>query len=291
VSGAYRKGITTYSNTPGTVTNLVIDAPVISGCGLGGLYLAAVTSTTDQKAIVINGLISHDNYNNLLIAECTGVVGGGIILKDSTGGDGLNVVDSVDVTLNGVIVQGSYVKGIFVDGCTRVSMPNASVTDANTSINAFGPAVHVSDSTYTGFPGLNVSGSDHTHGVIEDGTTNYSDFSNVLCNGATSANYTLVGSSSYLRVRQTGIVAVASVAALNLPVGFTLFSITGTTNITSITALGHGGQTVTLIFAGILTVTDGGNLKLAGNFVTTADDVITLTCDGTNWYEVSRSVN
>ena len=34
-----------------------------------------------------------------------------------------------------------------------------------------------------------------------------------------------------------------------------------------------------------------GNLKLAGNFVTTADDVITMTGDGTNWYEVSRSVN
>ena len=38
-------------------------------------------------------------------------------------------------------------------------------------------------------------------------------------------------------------------------------------------------------------MTDGSNLKLAGNFVTTADDVITLVCDGTNWFEMSRSVN
>lgn len=85
--------------------------------------------------------------------------------------------------------------------------------------------------------------------------------------------------------------AVASAASLTLPYDWTVFSITGTTNITSITAAGSTGRTVTLIFAGILTFTDGGNLKLAGNFVTTADDVITLTCDGTNWYEVSRSVN
>jgi hypothetical protein len=52
-----------------------------------------------------------------------------------------------------------------------------------------------------------------------------------------------------------------------------------------------GGQMVTLVFAGALTFTDGSNLKLAGNFGTSADDTITLVCDGTNWYEVTRSAN
>jgi hypothetical protein len=32
-------------------------------------------------------------------------------------------------------------------------------------------------------------------------------------------------------------------------------------------------------------------LKLAGNLVATADDTITIVCDGTNWYEVGRAVN
>jgi len=41
----------------------------------------------------------------------------------------------------------------------------------------------------------------------------------------------------------------------------------------------------------VLTFTDGNNLKLAGDFVTTADDTTQLMCDGTNWYEMSRSVN
>jgi hypothetical protein len=45
------------------------------------------------------------------------------------------------------------------------------------------------------------------------------------------------------------------------------------------------------VFAGALTVTDGSNLNLAGNFVTTANDTLTLMCDGVNWNEVSRSVN
>ena len=38
-------------------------------------------------------------------------------------------------------------------------------------------------------------------------------------------------------------------------------------------------------------VTVGSNLKLKGNFVTTADDCLTLACDGTNWYEMARSAN
>ena len=84
---------------------------------------------------------------------------------------------------------------------------------------------------------------------------------------------------------------VASAASLTLPLGADVFHISGTTSITSISATGWAGRSVTLIFDGILTLTDGSNLKLAGNFVTTADDVCRLACDGTNWFEQSRSVN
>lgn len=88
-----------------------------------------------------------------------------------------------------------------------------------------------------------------------------------------------------------GGTAVASAAALPLPTG-NVFHVTGTTNVTSITSTNfQSGVVITLIFDGVLTFTDGSNLKLAGNFVTTADDTITLVFDGTNWYETSRSVN
>lgn len=88
-----------------------------------------------------------------------------------------------------------------------------------------------------------------------------------------------------------GGAAVASATALPLPTG-RVFHVTGTTNITSITATNlQSGVVITLIFDGVLTFTDGNNLKLAGNFVTTADDTITLAYDGTNFYECSRSIN
>lgn len=86
---------------------------------------------------------------------------------------------------------------------------------------------------------------------------------------------------------------VASATSITLPTWTDTIIVTGTTNITSIaSASNHRNRTVTLVFQGILTFTDGNNLLLAGNFVTSQHDTITLTCaDGTNWYEVCRSVN
>jgi hypothetical protein len=67
-------------------------------------------------------------------------------------------------------------------------------------------------------------------------------------------------------------------------------NVTGTTTITSITAQDYPiGQLLTLIFGGILTFTDGSNLKLAGDYTTSAGDTITLISDGTNFYEIARS--
>lgn len=106
--------------------------------------------------------------------------------------------------------------------------------------------------------------------------------------GVTQFNNGTVGN---VRGLQGGGAAVASAAALPLPTG-NVFHVTGTTGITSITSTNfQSGVQITLIFDAALTVTDGGNLRLAGNFVTTADDTLTLVFDGTNWYEIARSVN
>lgn len=84
---------------------------------------------------------------------------------------------------------------------------------------------------------------------------------------------------------------VASAATLTLPQGVRVVNVTGTTGVSSIDAAGHDGAVVVLVFAAALTVTDGSNLRLAGNFTSTADDTLTVACVGANWYEVARSVN
>lgn len=101
-------------------------------------------------------------------------------------------------------------------------------------------------------------------------------------NGLTTINGTFL--------KQVGATA-ASATALVLGTG-NAFHISGTTTVTSIDATSSiTGRQVVLVFDGVLTFTDGSNLKLAGNFVTTADDVITLIYDGTAWNEIARSVN
>lgn len=63
---------------------------------------------------------------------------------------------------------------------------------------------------------------------------------------------------------------------------------------TTITTLqdGYAGKELSLIFTDAnTTVQDNSTLRLAGNFNSSADDVLRLVCDGVRWYEVSRSVN
>ena len=138
-----------------------------------------------------------------------------------------------------------------------------------------------------------INGSITTSGTVA--ITNLKVFGNTA-NFANTAKHIPNGTptvTTYLSRDNTwdaAVIAVASGSTITLPLYGDTFSITGTTTITSIVAA-TTGRKVTLIFAGILTLTDGSNLKLAGNFVTTADDVITLVSDGTNWVEQSRSVN
>lgn len=83
-------------------------------------------------------------------------------------------------------------------------------------------------------------------------------------------------------------VNVASAGAMTLGDDGNIFKVTGTTSITSIT-IKTAGTLVCIYFEGILTVTDGSNLDIQGDFITYAGASIVLASDGTNWVEISRS--
>lgn len=100
-----------------------------------------------------------------------------------------------------------------------------------------------------------------------------------------------------LRVRAGKGSNIIAAATILIPPDGDVFHVTGNTNITNGITVNpwDNGRTAKLIFEGTPTVSDTGTSKLAGNFVaagTTNDfDTLTLVCDGTNWYEVARSVN
>jgi hypothetical protein len=72
-----------------------------------------------------------------------------------------------------------------------------------------------------------------------------------------------------------------------------LFEVNNTSprTITSLTG-GVTGQVIVLAFLDAnTTVQDGGNLQLAGNFISSPNDTLELVHAGVNWFEISRSNN
>jgi len=153
----------------------------------------------------------------------------------------------------------------------------------------------ISDSSGGMFHGIYVAGGSQTtqsifNNQIYDSSDKAIRFASASATIGMFKNNILIGATG-ASVNNPQIPSVASASSIDIPTAHDAVFITGTTNINTISAEGHSGHIVALIFQGILTVNDGSNLKLAGNFTTSADDCLTLVCDGANWYEISRSTN
>lgn len=169
----------------------------------------------------------------------------------------------VQVTTGGINLEGNSALGWSSGWRGKIWSPEDSV-------------IRLSDSAGTAFNRLQFGGTTSSYPAIKrSGTT-----LQVVLADDTGIQSLLGGGA-----------AVAAAAALPVPTG-RVFHVTGTTGITSITSTNFGsGACVTMIFDDALTVTDGSNLKLAGDFTTTADDTLSVCYDGTSWFETGRSVN
>lgn len=177
-----------------------------------------------------------------------------------------------------VLITGNLCDSNTGDGI-RIS-PTASAV--NTMVNV---AVRGNMSVSNGAYGLYVDAAvTASTFIVADNTYRANVTANELLENATTANYGPIEP-----LKTSGYTAAA---AMKIP-GDGVYTITGTADITSITAC-PAGTRIVLIFAGNAAtngVVDGSNLKLAGNFAYTADDTLELVCDGTNWFEIGRSAN
>ena len=104
-----------------------------------------------------------------------------------------------------------------------------------------------------------------------------------------TTNQTIAGLKTFSETLKMSLgVNVASSSTVTLGDDGNTFKITGTTTITNIT-IKTAGTVVILYFETTITMTDGGNLVLQGNYSAVANDAIVLVSDGTNWIEVARS--
>jgi hypothetical protein len=138
--------------------------------------------------------------------------------------------------------------------------------------------------------------------IVMDGTATYTCFRSAA--NVDRLGFDLSGMSALRSVKWTdragtavvegAVVAFANADTTPSVLGGRLF-LTANAGATSITMFddGYVGQEITVIFGDAnTTLVDGGNLKLNGNFTTpAADSTWKGVFNGTNWHELSRSVN
>lgn len=294
--------------------NIVISNNIISATGDQGISTSNAAGGTVQAvqnfniAIIGNTLkditatgINVQNTNIATIANNSiyGCGGSGINLSANT---------FIDVS-NNAIVNVVYSGIRDQSACTNINITNNILRNVASGANA-GDAYGIFFQSGTV---LEISGNTITDGAakmvygiyVSGGTqTTQTIFNNQILNATSEAirfastsdalemyaNNVLMGTAG-ASTNNPAIATVASAATIYLATAQNVFSISGTTGITSIGTAGHTDHLVTLIFVSTPTVTNGSNLKLASNFVATANDTLTLVCDGNYWYEVARSVN
>jgi hypothetical protein len=86
------------------------------------------------------------------------------------------------------------------------------------------------------------------------------------------------------------LISVASASPLIIPSTGNVFNITGTTNFSDI-QYSWASRQITLIFTGILTITNSATMNIAGGTFTTASgSTLTLVNNGQVWFEIGRKV-
>lgn len=221
---------------------------------------------------------------------------------------------------SGFIVSGASSTGILIaeDNVTDVRFANGRISDSS------GPGVNISGDVnrvsfdHVSFHNNNQAASTHAHALVTSGDRvafSNCDFTGTGYRGiqaadvgATVTTLSIVGCRFFsttdvamlLNQADRNIVVqgcisdksrtIASAAAITAPYEHDTIIVTGTTNINTINNQ-YAGRKLTIIFTGALTLTDGTPARMAGNFTTSADDVLELVSDGTTWYERSRSVN
>lgn len=289
-SGAVHSAVYVGNTTTADDGDSTIERNVFSNIGASG---ASVWQVSSGGLRIINNKMNGGLYGYFLELASAAVTS--ILLIEG------NSIENQ--THSGIVINNSAGGGA---GFSQMCIIGNQFAYQPTPINALDPDAFNAGVIIVGNVIVAASGATTTTGITVTATPKSIISSNILYGSGSSGTGILTGTlSTDCAVRGNVITgfttpvndgglsySVASAASITLSTAKDVFTITGTTSITSISAASAvAGRVVTLIFQGALTFTDGSNLKLAGNFVTTADDTITLVCDGTNWYEVARSAN
>ena len=248
------------------------------------LYGFTCSGTINDCVMANNVAYSNDKSGFVMKACNSGVVSGNIARNNTE--HGFEIDNCTNIAITGNTARGNTLCG-FTNGVESAWL----TISGNTSRSNGSDGLKLNDVTHSSISG-NVMNLNTSYGINVAGTLEANNLiSNNVVRSNTGGQIAQMALSTRILDNETGTSnTLASAASLTLPPNGDYFYVTGTTGITSISAA-FLGRRITLQFATALTITDGGNLALAGNFTTSAADTISLVYDGSNWIETSRSVN
>ncbi len=285
------------------------DAVFAVGCDIGGVILNDLYVAPSTRAG--NLYFSNCYFDATKSGACVSFEGTGVKLQSSfdacwfasagqlTGGSAS--VPGLDLTGSGSYAgvqftgcrffnsKGSGVKvrgtsgfnGMFT-GCVVESNGSGAVAGENYGMmidTGHNPSARVYSCIFYGNSGADIYTSPTSRNYVIDGC----DLAGALTNLGSGKLIGDIASDASTDIASAGTITV-------YPYG-TYYNITGTQNITGISATWKG-HVITLRFTSSLAVVDDSqNLRLAGHFMATSNDTLTLICDGAEWIEVARSTN
>jgi hypothetical protein len=295
-----------------SIYNVVSQDGKYGGRMLANCWANTLNISVNNASIIgvtYNNQASTYSYGNTIIAN-TLACGQGMVIGDSCFSSTitLNAVQSVSYGLNispSALSTSSSENKILLSTYQGASSglyvgQYAQFNDfyVNSKQDGYGSAV---GSVYA----VDVSGSNNKFNVSVQEQTTPTVRGMVYRSGATSnkldgyffdtnlvQTYNDLGTTNYIIYSQGVPTSIASSNAIVLPNDGSLFNITGTTGIATISSSMSIGRQATLLFAGICAVVTTGNIKLAGSttFTSTAGSTLTLVSNGTNWYEIGRAI-
>lgn len=268
-----------------------------------GLRFSGVSSTrTNDIGANIRHTCSDIHFTDCRFKDVAGI---GIALDDAAADTESNIhFDGVEV--DGANYFGTRIrnntaaatmKEIYFDACLmKDCAKQAAGSNAGWQFSAGFAGSSINNIYLRGCRSYKTSGTNHAYGVnllqtagtLDSVIVEGCDFS-----GTNTAEFVASGTMTNIRFRPRAGkgTAIASAATIAIPTDGDVFHVTGTTNVTNGITVNpwDNGRYVRLIFDDVLTVSDTGTSVLQGDFTSAANDVFGLTCDGTNWVEVSRN--
>ena len=212
----------------------------------------------------------------------------GIVMFDNSGGSSVS-----GFTLNNINANWNQFNGIYIKTWSYLEMANIKARHNSQIESNVHSGIYIENSFYTKIRNAELGGTNHKYCLEMNGTSDYLFLDGVIASGYVTKPFLLTNKHNRLRDCFTNeTTSISSGTTITLPDHGDHFLITGTTQIETITN-SWIGRRVTLEFGSNITIKNGSNLKLAGDFAATANDILQLvSCnDGTFWNEVSRSPN